>query len=280
MAFERGQWRYSGTQPKVRNNQGSFKEDNKQTSGFSNSSFNDVTSSKKLYNCPICGKRQPTQRYTCIFCTYNFIKRDYDLENTLTNFIKLYGEIPANKLQKIVKDNFYNKTKSLKSSKNILQQYNYLFNSNTSDDKILIVLNSQNSIKNLKKAFEMNNNNSVEILTNESNFNSLLSSINEFEKINKEMSSKYSLKVFKNIDSAKDIIYLKYLNDEIHYIDEKDSEVLNDFIKSYWKYYYTIHESNNDIELERLNLEEEISTYYTLRQKIRTEKLFYEGCTD
>lgn len=246
MPYDRGGWRYSGT--------GGFSNSNQDKKKFT---YPKTTQNKKLITCPICGKEQPITRITCIGCTYDFKKRNEDFEILMAQFKK--ENIPLQKLQKIVKGNYYNQPKSIMQAKLVPKIFNHIFNTNNA--RILFVSNNDEVIKEVQEGLvEFECDKTVARLSDDFiDIDSLSESIHEFKSINNSLFKNYSITSFDNIDSAKNIPDLKYLVEEVHYIDEDDAERLNDFIKIYWKYWLASQEHDIDLKLESKNLDEEIS---------------------
>lgn len=254
MAFDRGQWRYVGTKGHL-DSKLDFPDSN-----LSNSGFQGYESSNNSYlsKCPLCGKKQPIQRSTCISCSYDFNKRNDGLERFMDNVKNQKVDIPLNLIQQLSKNRFFNAPYIVRNFSSFVDKFETLINSKSKDNKILVVSKNEKLMSCLKKTLSNDSNNVILNLTDGAGnyLSSLIESINKFQELLN--SSEFLLKKFENIESSKNISDLKFLAGNVHYINNKDAEVLNDFIKSYWKFWEFKHSNDVDLEFEEKNVENEI----------------------
>lgn len=247
MPYDRGLWRLDKT--------GGSEFSHERIPIEHTSSESEIT----LINCPICGKEQSSSRNSCISCNYNFNNRNLNLEKLYYLFVDNGWEIPLKKLQSFFKNNFYNSPYKVLNLMDLNEKSLNLIESKSKNGKVLFISNNQSNINYLKEKLENDeNNSSLKFYINSENLQQIIDLINKFKSINQSL-TKYSLKSFTNIESAKNLDDLKYLGENIQFIKKEDIDVLNEFIKVYWKFQEASYLLDDNQNYESINLEEDIA---------------------
>jgi hypothetical protein len=186
-------------------------------------------------------------------------KKDY-LKKNLGQFVSQGWKISKKKVNLYLDNNYYNAPYRLLDNFSIAEKISKLISSKSNENKILVVSNSNLILNEVQLEFIIKNNYRIFKSSKSTNkLENLVNNVEEFEKINKILFNKYAIKIFSDIESINNIQDLKILSQNLYYIDNKASKLLNDFLKSYWKYYELSNFSNIDLNLAEKDVISEVN---------------------
>ena len=187
-------------------------------------------------------------------------KNRKSLKKALDKFLSEGWKIPQKKRNNIIIDNFDNDSYQLSDDDEIAEGIHKLIHDKLNKNKSIVVCNNEVILNDLLLECDIHNkNNYVKSVGPLNKLENIVRNIEKFEKINNQLSSKYSVKIFPNIESANKLPDLKILIENASYIDHEDSKSLNEFIKLYWEYYEFFNYSNIDFNLAKIDVVSEVS---------------------
>ena len=142
----------------------------------------------------------------------------------------------------------------------ISEKISNLINSKHDKSKILVVSNNDLILDEIQLEFRVKSDyNIFKSSKSTIQLENLVNNVEKFEKINSILFNKYAIKLFNDVNSIKCIPNLKVLSENLYYIDEKNANLLNDFLKVYWEFYEVSNFSNIDLTLAEKDISSEVN---------------------
>ena len=182
------------------------------------------------------------------------------LKNILANFISQGWNISQKKKEQYLENNYFNAPYRLRDEADLIEKICDLILGKSNKSKFLVVCDEDLILDEIKLEFSIRDNFRIFKSSKSANqLENLVNNVEEFEEINENLFSKYAIKIFSDVESIDGIQYLDIINKNLYYIENKDAKLLNEFLKSYWKYYELSNFSNVDLTLAERDVSGEIS---------------------
>lgn len=182
------------------------------------------------------------------------------LKENFIKFIKKQWKIPEKKKNQYLNNNYYNAPYTLPNTNAILQKTVNLINSKHDKSKILIVSNDKSMLNRINQNRAIKNKYRIyNSFKSKKHSEEILDTLDEFEKINAHLFEEYAVKIFQDTQSINQIPDLRILDQNLYYIDDNASKLLNEFIKCYWEFFELSNMSNIDLTMAERDVNSEIS---------------------
>ena len=177
-------------------------------------------------------------------------KKRLRLEKNLSKFTQKGWSVPSNKKSQYVNNNYFNAPYRLRNEHEVINKIVKLLSSKSENTKHLIVSNNNSILNKIYSNTNLKNKYKIySTIQSPKHSQTVISDIDEFKKINEYLFDKYAVKIFSDTESLDKIPDLKILSQNLYQIDDKAAKLLNDFLKSYWRYYELSNFSNIDTSL-------------------------------
>ena len=183
-------------------------------------------------------------------------KKTINLKENINKFISLGWNISEKKEGQYLNNNYFNSPYRLNNISEIPRKIENLISNKSSKNNFLVVSNNDSILNEIE--LDLSSESDYIIFNSFNSLKNLVSNVEDFERVNSDLFDKYAIKLFTDLNHFNKIPNLKILSYDVCYINNNDIEVLNDFLKDYWKFYEISKFSDIDLTFAERDINSEI----------------------